>query len=99
MRAMSETNTHGTAVVSFEHGGVTWFIPADLLALQRAWDAAAGAVDTLVEGDDIEALAVARAGRLDLTDQLYRHPWMGEQFKLGRRHQADQALKACARSR
>lgn len=92
---MSETATGQD--VSFEHGGVSWLIPADLIALQRDWNAAAGVVDTLVEGDDVEALAQARAKRLALTDELYRHPWLAEQLRLGRRHQADQALKACAR--
>jgi hypothetical protein len=93
------TDTAASETITHEHGGRAWEIPADLVALQRESDAAAGAVDTLVDGDDVEALAQSRARRLDLTDRLYEHPWLREQFNRGCRHQADLALKDCARRR
>jgi len=85
--------------VSFEHEGATWSIPLDLVEVQREWNAVAGVIETLVDGDDVEVLQRARERRLELTDRLYEHPWLREQFKLGRRPQADRALKAAARSR
>jgi hypothetical protein len=94
---MSETATSPT--VRVDHGGETWDIPEDLIALQKSWDAASGAVDTLVDGDDTEALKLARAHRLDLTDQLVHHPWLLAAMADGRRFQADSAMKAAARAR
>ncbi len=85
--------------VRFEHGGTAWDIPRDLIDLQRRWDDAHASVETLVEGDDVEALNAARRRRLDLTDQLVGHPWLLEALAAGRRYQADLALKDCARER
>lgn len=84
--------------VSYEHGGITWEIPADLIDLQRQWDDAHVSVETLVESDNIKALNAARSRRLGLTDRIVHHSWLLEHVNAGRRFQADLALKACARS-
>ena len=94
---MTETPTADTT--PYEHGGVTWDIPNDLIALQQAWDDAHAAVGALVDGDDTEAFERARARRLDLTDALHDHPWLLAAMRDRRRFQADLALKACARQR
>lgn len=96
---MGEDVASGAAVVEFEYDGRLWQIPGDLLELQRAWYAADGACQALALADpvDAEALRAARAHRLDLTDNLVHHPWLLEHQAAGRRHQADTALKACAR--
>lgn len=91
------TDTAAPAAVSFEHRGQAWQIPTDLIGLQCAWDAAHAQVMALVADGTREQLNEARTRRAELTVDLYAHPWMRAQFTAGRRHQADLALKACAR--
>ena len=85
-------------LVEFEHGGVVWGIPADLIGLQRAWYAEHAAVSELVNNGELAALEVARAHRLDLTERKWNHPWLRDAMRDGRRLQADEALKAAARA-
>jgi len=85
--------------VRFEHDGTVWEIPAGLVELQRSWFAADAAVHALAEGEDADGLRLAREHRLELTMALHDDPWLLQAMADGRRHQADMALKACARSR
>lgn len=88
----------GGTTTSYTHDGTTWHIPDDLIAVQRAWDQADRDVQQAAGDGDDSALNAARARRLDLTDELHQHPWLLDALAHGRRHQADLALKACARA-
>lgn len=83
--------------MAYTHGGTTWHLPADLIALQRAWDAADAACARLADSGDKDAYQAARRHRLDLTDELYGHPWLLAQMAGGNRYRADLALKAYVR--
>jgi hypothetical protein len=87
----------GGVAVRFDHGGTTWEIPDHLVRTQQEWDRAdRQARQAAQDGDDSE-WNTARARRLELTAELYAHPWLRAAMDSGRRYQADQALKAAAR--
>jgi hypothetical protein len=90
-----ETATAGT--VPFEHDGLDWAIPRDLIDAQVEWDRAHAACTRLADGGDRAQYERMRTRRLGITLYLHRHPWLIDHMAAGRRHQADQALKACAR--
>jgi len=97
---MTETAT--TDTVRFEHGGTTWEIPLDLIEAQRRFDAADAQCQSLAatsnpDADTQAAYRKASGERGDAVLALHRHPWLIEHQRAGRRHQADTAMKACAR--
>lgn len=92
-----ETTTDAGAI-EYEHGGTTWSVPVALLEIQRAWDQAEADCGRAVAAMDEDAYKEANGRRADATMALHRHPWLREQMGLGRRHQADTALKHLARS-
>ncbi|GAA1264398.1 hypothetical protein Psi02_64230 [Planotetraspora silvatica] len=86
-------------------------IPSDLLDLQRAYFAADQRVQESGEGfpsaidianqeaeisdEQRSALIEARAARLDLVSELYRHPWFDT---VDNTHEARMALRKAARA-
>jgi hypothetical protein len=86
-----------SATISHGFDGSTWDIPADLVRIQRDWDAAEAACAAAAQGDDTDVLDAARARLQELTLAMYRHPWLDEMQREGRRYAADRALKDLAR--
>lgn len=83
--------------IEFRHGDRTWHVPSDLLDVQKRWDEADRECSRLAGELDTTAYNEARGRRLDLTLELYRHPWLVAAQQAQCRYQADLALKACAR--
>jgi hypothetical protein len=93
---MSETLSE--PFVRHQHAGAEWDIPIALLETQRRWDEADAACTHLAAAGDPDAYNAARAVRLEESLALYRHPWLLEQQQLGKRYQADLAVKHLARA-
>lgn len=96
------TNAATTGAVQFEHGGTVWQIPEDLIKVQQRFDAAEAECQALAatrnpDTDTLAAYKRASGRRADAVLALYRHPWLIEHQRAGRRHQADTAMKALAR--
>lgn len=92
---MSETLSEPS--VRHQHAGVEWDIPVTLLEAQRRWDEADAACTRLAADGDPVAYDAARALRLEESLALYRHPWLLDQQRAGKRYQADLAVKHLAR--
>jgi hypothetical protein len=86
---------HEGGTVRHTHGGAEWDIPIDLLEWQRKFDEADAAAATAIEQDTLEE---ARGRRLAAALEINRHPWLEEHRQVGRRFQADTAMKNLARS-
>ena len=96
------TNAATTGTVQFEHGGTTWDIPLDLIEVQQRFDASEAECQALAstrnpDADTQAAYRAASGRRADAVLALYRHEWLIEHQRAGRRHQADTAMKALAR--
>jgi hypothetical protein len=88
------------ACVPFEYGGRRWEIPVRLIRARQDWDAAHALCQELERRTDEASRAAYDAAwkqRMDATLRLGRDPWLAERAD-GRRHDADAALRACARS-
>lgn len=82
--------------LSHIHDGQTWQIPADLIEIQRDFDAANADCHRLADSADTSAYQAARRRRMDAVLALHRHPWLNVEHKAVRAA-ADRALKDCAR--
>lgn len=96
------TDTATTDAVTFEHGGTAWAIPLDLIEVQQRFDTAEAECQSLAatpnpDADTQAAYKAASGRRADAVLALYRHEWLIEHQRAGRRHQADTAMKALAR--
>lgn len=90
--------TDAPDVIEFQHDGASWHIPADLLQLQRDFFAVNDECSRLAVAGDQAAYGEASGRRMDLVLAKYRHPWLLAAQQIGRRHQADMALRAAARA-
>jgi hypothetical protein len=96
--------TDAPDVIEYQHGGASWHVPADLLALQKDFfavnDECSRLAAAVAEGDDAASDAYHQASgrRMDLALAKYRHPWLLAAQDAGQRHQADMALRALAKS-
>lgn len=84
--------------IQHTHGGTRWDIPVSLLEIQRRWDEVEAECTRLALAGDVAGYKEASGRRLDVTLELYRHPWLIEAMVRGRRFQADQAAKSLART-
>jgi hypothetical protein len=93
---MSESD-EVAASVTYEYQGRAWSFAADVVEIQRRWNAANQACERLGRATDPESLAAYQAvwdERMAATHAKLNHPWIAA---LGvEKHQADPVLRACA---
>ena len=87
------------AWVPFEHGGRRWEIPVRLIRARQEWETAHALCQQLQRHQDEASRAAYDAAwdrRMEATLRLGRDPWLAGNED--GRHEADAALRACARS-
>ena len=88
------------AYVPFEYGGRRWEIPVRLIRARHEWEAAHALCRQLQRRTDDASRAEYDAAwdrRMQATLLLGRDAWLST-LSGGGRHEADAALRACARS-
>ncbi|WP_034270182.1 hypothetical protein [Actinospica robiniae] len=87
------------ACVPFEYGGRRWEIPVRLIRARQEWETAHALCQQLQRRTDEASRAAYDAAwdrRMAATLRLGRDPWLTAHEN--GRHEADAALRACARS-